>query len=274
MRSRFACPLLLACLPLALAACGDDDDDGGGGSPQVFEVEASEKGVTTLDSVEPGAVEIRFTNTGKKDHSAQIVRLDDGHTAEEGKAVGEAWGENGKPLPEWLTFHGGVGSLPGGESATAVAELEPGDYAIFDIEGEGEKSFAEFTVEGEEGEALPETDGKVEAREYSFTGSDLTAGRGQILFENVGEQPHHLIAAPIKPGKSIGDVRNFVKNESGEAPIDEEKTFVSAIVSGGTSAVIDVDLQSGDYALVCFIPDATGGPPHAVKGMVSAASVE
>ena len=274
MRSRFACLLSLACFPLALAACGDDDDDGGGASPQVFEVEASDKGVTTLDSVEPGAVEIRFTNTGKKDHSAQIVRLDDGHTAEEGKAAGEAWGENGKALPEWLTFHGGVGSLPGGESATAVAELEPGDYAIFDIEGEGEKSFAEFTVEGEEGEELPETDGKVEAREYSFTGSDLTAGRGQILFENAGEEPHHLIAAPIKPGKSIGDVRNFVQSEKGEAPIDEAKTFVSAIVSGGTSAVIDVDLQSGNYALVCFIPDAKGGPPHAVKGMVSAASVE
>ena len=274
MSPRLACLLLTACLPLTVAACGDDDDDGGGASPQVFEVEASDKGVTALQTAEPGAIEIRFTNTGKQDHSAQIVRLDDGHTAAEGKAAGEAWGEKGKPLPEWLSFHGGVGSVPGGESATAVADLEPGDYAIFDIEGQGEQSFAEFTVEGDDGDDLPETDGRVEAREYSFTGSDLTAGRGQILFENAGEQPHHLIAAPIKPGKSIGDVRNFVKNEKGEPPIEEAKTFVSAIVSGGSSAVIDVDLQAGDYALVCFVPDAAGGPPHAVKGMVSAASVE
>ena len=96
----------------------------------------------------------------------------------------------------------------------------------------------------------------------------------QVGFENVGDEPHHLVAAPIKPGKTIGDVRNFIKTEKGAPPFSEEETFDTAILSGGRNAVIDVDLQFGDYALLCFIPDRAGGPPHAVKGMISAASVE
>ena len=264
--------LLLAPVSLALAACGDDDDDGGG-SPQVFEVEATDDGLTAPSDARPGAIEIRFTNSGKRDHTAQVVSLD-GHTVDEVKKAGDAWAENGKALPEWLTFHGGIGNMRPGTSTTAVVELEPGDYAFFDIEGRGKKPYAEFTVEGDDADDLPETDGTIEAREYSFTANSLAAGRGQVRFENVGEEPHHLVAAPLKPGKSIGDVRTFLKNEKGEPPIDEEKTFDTAILSGGSSALIDVDLQAGDYALLCFIPDRAGGPPHAVKGMVSAAAVE
>ena len=273
MRCRLVYLLLIVCIPLALAACGDDDDDGGGDSPQVFEVEASDDGLTSPSAARPGAIEIRFTNSGKQDHSAQIVSLD-GHTVDEVEKAGGMWADDGKPLPEWITFHGGIGNMRPGTSTTAVVELEAGEYAFFDIEGRGKKPYSEFTVEGDDADDLPETDGTIEAREYSFTGSGLEAGRGQVRFENVGEEPHHLVAAPIRPGKTIGDVRNFVKTEKGEPPIDEEKTFDTAILSGGSSALIDVDLQAGDYALLCFIPDRAGGPPHAVKGMVSAASVE
>lgn len=274
MRSRLAFLLLTACLPLSLAACGDDDDEGSD-APQAFEVEANDGGVTAPESADAGALEIRFSNTGKKDHGAQVIKIGDGHTAAEVLEAGEAWGEAGKkPLPEWVTFHGGVASMKPGESGTAVVDLDPGEYAVFDIESDADDAYAEFTVEGDGGEELAETDGTVEAREYSFTGAGLTAGRGQVTFDNAGEEPHHLVAAPIKPGKTIGDVRTFIKTEKGAPPFDEEKTFDTAILSGGTSAVIDVDLQSGDYALLCFIPDRAGGPPHAVKGMISAASVE
>src|SRR5688572_27824532 len=120
MRSLLASTLLLACLPLAITACGDDDDEGGGAAdgPQVFEVQANEGGVTAPESVRPGAIEIRFTNTGEKDHLVQIVALADGHSADEIKEAGEAWGEKGKPLPEWISFVGGVGSTKGGEAAS------------------------------------------------------------------------------------------------------------------------------------------------------------
>jgi hypothetical protein len=272
MRSPLASTLLLACLPLALAACGDDD--GGASGPQVFEVEANEDGVTAPETARPGAVEIRFSNTGERDHSIQVVQLGDGHSAAEIKKAGEAWGERGRALPEWLTFVGGVGDTKGGEAGSAVVDLPAGEYAAVDIEGKGPEPYAEFSVEGDEGEALPETDARVAASEYTFKTESLTSTGGPVLFENAGEEPHHLIAAPLKPGKTKADVLNFLKNEKGAPPIDESKGFGSAILSGGESAVLDLKLQSGVYALLCFVPDRAGGPPHAFKGMATTATVD
>jgi hypothetical protein len=41
--------------------------------------------------------------------------------------------------------------------------------------------------------------------------------------------------------------------------------------AGGT---FEIDLESGrTYAVVCFLPDRAGGPPHAAKGMLSVFSV-
>ena len=53
--------------------------------------EGKETRVTAPESVSPGAVEIRFTNSGKRDHSVQIIRVGDGHTGAEVKKAGDAW---------------------------------------------------------------------------------------------------------------------------------------------------------------------------------------
>jgi hypothetical protein len=265
--------LLFALLALGLTACGDDDDDGGSSQPQAFVVEVNEDGVTAPENVQPGAVEIRFSNTGKRDHSAQLVALGD-HTPEETIAAGERWGEGGGKLPDWIRFVGGVGTTKGGGAGTAVVDLEPGEYAVFDIDSDADDAFAAFTVEGDEGDELPETDGRVEAVEYSFSAEALAAGSQSIRFENAGEEPHHLVGAPLLPGKTEADVKQFVKTEKGKPPVDESKFFNTAILSGGQSAVVDLRLESGDYAFLCFIPDRAGGPPHAAKGMATVVTVE
>ncbi len=265
--------LLLAALAFGLTACGDDDDDGGGGQPQVFEIEANEEGVTAPETAEPGAVEIRFSNTGKRDHSAQVIALD-GHTPEETIKAGEAWGEGGGELPEWVEFAGGVGTTKGGGAGTAVVDLEPGDYAVFDIESDAADAFAAFTVEGDDTAELPETDERIEAAEYSFSAEALAAGSQSVSFENAGEEPHHLVGAPLLPGKTEADVKEFFKTEKGAPPIDESKAFNTAVISGGQSSVVDLRLESGDYAFLCFIPDRAGGPPHVAKGMATVVTVE
>lgn len=275
MHALLLCLILLVSLPVALSACGDDDDDGGGADgPQVFQVQANEDGVTAPESAEPGAIEIRFTNTGKRGHSLQIVELGEGHTAAEVREAGEAWGEKGKPLPDWVGFRGGVGTVKAGEAGSAVVDLPVGQYAAFDIEGDAEQPYAEFTVEGDESDSLPETDARIEASEYEFSAEALTSTGGQVLFENTGDEPHHLVAAPLKPGKTEADLKEFAQTQKGELPIDESKGLDTAILSGGTSAVLDLKLQSGEYALLCFIPDRAGGPPHVAKGMASVATVD
>ncbi len=279
MRLTPALALTLLCLPLGFVACGDDDDDNGSSATlQVFEVQATEEGgdtrITAPASVEPGAVELRFSNEGKEDHSIQIVRMGEGHTPDEIGAAGEAWGDGEAALPDWITFEGGVGSTKPDGSGIAVVDLKPGEYAAFDIDGEGPQPYAEFTVEGDEGESLPEVPAVIEAVEYDFNAEELQAGSQRVLFENTGEEPHHLVAAPLKPGTSEADVKEFAETEEGPPPIVESKAFDVAIISGGESAVVDLRFESGDYGLFCFIPDRAGGPPHVAKGMATTATVE
>jgi hypothetical protein len=273
--------LLLGALTLGFTACGDDDDDDNGSAAalQVFEVQATDKGdetgITAPASAQPGAVELRFSNMGKRDHTAQIIRIDEGHTPEEALDAGAAWGEGeeGASLPDWITFEGGIGSTKPGGSGIAVVDLEPGEYIVFDIEGEGPPPYAAFTVEGDEGEALPEVPAVIEALEYDFNAQELQAGSQRVLFENTGEEPHHLVAAPLKPGTTEADVKEFAETEEGPPPIVESKAFDVAIISGGDSTVVDLRFESGDYGLFCFIPDRAGGPPHVAKGMATTTSV-
>ncbi len=271
--------LLLGALALGFTACGDDDDENGSTAAlQVFEVEARDEGdetaITAPASAQPGAVEIRFSNAGESEHNVQIIRIDEGHTPDEALEAGSAWGEEGEPLPDWITFEGGIGSTTPGGSGIAVVDLEPGEYVAFDIEGSGPRPYAAFTVEGDEGEPLPEVPAVVEAVEYDFNTQELQAGSQRVLFENTGEEPHHLVAAPLKPGATEADFRDWAETEEGPPPIVESKTFDTAIISGGESAVVDLRFESGGYGLVCFIPDRAGGPPHVAKGMATTTSVE
>jgi hypothetical protein len=41
-----------------------------------------------------------------------------------------------------------------------------------------------------------------------------------------------------------------------------------------TSATIDVDVEPGNYAWLCFVPDPGSGQPHAALGMIAALTVQ
>ena len=45
-------------------------------------------------------------------------------------------------------------------------------------------------------------------------------------------------------------------------------------LEAGTQQVAKLDLKRGKYALLCFVSDRKGGPPHMAKGMIAEASVE
>jgi len=264
--------LSVVVLSLALGACGDDDDSSGGADAAVASFEVSGDGMTGPESVEAGAVRVEFTNSTDDDASVTLIRIDGDHTADEARKAGEAWGDGGKPLPEWITFEGGSGSVPAGKSFSAVQELTAGNYVGIDIDS---NKFSEFEVTGDGEAELPSTDAKIDAVEYSFDSSGLKAGKQQVTFTNNGKEPHFALAAPIKPGNTIEDVKKSLKSDSGpDAPIIEDKTVSTGILDGGRSQVVDLELQKGDYVLVCFVGDREGGPPHAFKGMVSEAVVE
>lgn len=269
-----------AALALIGAGCGsdDDNDDGGGGEPAqpsrlAIELSGSSKKPTfdVPDSVEGGVVEIEFTSSVGGEHSAQIVGARDGHTPQEALEAGAAWGEQGKPLPDWVILAGGTGDVRQGETATVTQELPPGSYVVADL---ATNVSAEFEVRGEAGAGEVAADGgTITATEYAFETEGLEAGRTTVLFDNAGQEPHLIGAIALKEGRTFAEARRFFRTEKGEPPIDESRTFNTAVVEGGGKQAVQLDLDAGKYVLLCFIPDRRGGPPHVAKGMISEATV-
>jgi len=61
---------------------------------------------------------------------------------------------------------------------------------------------------------------------------------------------------------------------SGPPPIDFENGFTTAVIDGGIEQVTDLELKKGKYAMICFIQDRKGGPPHVMQGMIAEANVQ
>jgi len=268
----------------AVAGCGGDEPSAGSRVLNVSIAEPAPNRVafTLPDSVQAGAVRLRLTNRGREPHEATLLRIDGGHTVAEALQV---INNEGGPIPDWLHAVGGVATVRPGQSSTSVQNLAPGRYHLVDLEsGEAENApsgaqrggIATLQVTGEAGEPeLPATSAQIVAYEYGFRTQGLKAGTNNVLFDNTGAQLHHAVAAPILPGRSLAEVRTFAvsENASGPPPIDFERTVATAVLDGRTQQVAQLDLSRGRYALLCFIQDRSGGPPHVVKGMISEVTV-
>jgi hypothetical protein len=270
-----SCACLIALIAaLALVACGDSEDS----QELSFTVESKGKAttVTAPESAEAGLAEITLTNDSDSEADLQLIRVEGDRTPEEvveglGKAI------QGQEFPEWFFAAGGVGSLEAGESATVEQVLQPGDYYAFNTSGgpPDAKSAAVTKVSGEESdEEIEQGDATVEAAEYVFNAETLPSGDAEIAFDNIGAQPHHLIASKIKGEATAEDVEKAFKEEKGPPPLEEKGTKSTAVLEGGEAQLITLDLEPGRYALYCFITDREGGPPHALKGMVDEVEVE
>jgi plastocyanin len=285
-RTRFARVALVlgaGVAALALGACGDDDDNGGESAKTqtlTASVDAAGK-VTGLKSIEAGLVKVDFKNNGKMPYDLQLVKVDGNQTSADVLKITNSDAEGGK-IPDWLHGVGGVGTLPPGKSGSATQVLAPGKYhALAEPDTEGERgpepTAASFEVTGSASDAtLPQTDATVDAFEYAFKANGLKAGTNEVTFSNTGRELHHVVAAPIQPGKTLADAKKFFQSEgepSGAPPVDFENGFSTAVLDGGAEQVTTFNLKSGKYAFVCFLPDRAGGPPHVAKGMITEVDV-
>jgi hypothetical protein len=272
-----AAAVAMAVGALIASGCGGDDEKKA--KPQRLSVAVSEQGkdrparLSVSSAPRPGVVTAELRNTGKLAHSAGLIRIDGNHTPQE---VLKLIKTEGGPIPAWVHAAGGVQEIRPGTSGSATQRLVVGNYFVLD-DAEGVKpAISRFTVEGDDaGGDLPSATAKIEAREYSFTASGLKAGKNTVEFANRGGQIHHVVAARIKPGGTIADVRKGLNQERGEPPLDFESAASTQVLDGGGALVTQLDLpKSGKYALMCFVQDRQGGPPHVAKGMVTETQVE
>jgi plastocyanin len=272
-----------AILSLALVTgCGDDDDessDSGGdaATAKPLDIDLSGAGDKVAfdvpKQVEAGLTEITINNGTQKPQDLQLILVQGDHSAQEVVKAFQQVGQGGKPIPSWFLAGGGTGTVPPGQSGSVTQVLESGTYYGFTTGGQG---YTPIEVTGDAADAgLPEADATVTAFEYGFEGEGLEAGKNEVLFENTGAQPHHAIIAPIIGDATIEDVKTFIKTEKGKPPIAFEQETSTAVLEGGDGQVTTLNLEKpGRYAFLCFISDRQGGPPHALKGMISEIEVE
>ena len=268
-----------------LPACGSDDDESSAAKPAKLPVEVTDpaKGKVAIQapsSVKAGPVELTLTNSGKAPHVAQIVGVEGKHPVEE---VIKKFLEKpeGAPTPPWAHYVGGAPAPPG-KTGTAIQLLEPGTYYIVDSGDDGESNaseggIAKLDVTGKGGGKLPHAEASITAKEYSFETSRLKAGKNRITFDNAGKEPHHAVGFPLHKGATIAEVKKLFASEQepkGPPPVDFQQAVGTAVLDGGHKQVADIELKPGKYALVCFISDRQGGPPHLAKGMISEAEIK
>jgi hypothetical protein len=229
------------------------------------------------DTVPAGLTRIRLSNNGQEHHHAQIARLHPGHTVAELRDTLAAG-----VLPRWVTFVGGPGVPAPGRPSQVLVSLEAGSYAILCFVESGDRvphlakgMIRELAVVA--GTAPKEPEPKADARmvlldyEFGMTPS-LTAGRRTIKVENRGPQLHEVEFVRLQPGKTVADVLAWLKTKAGPPP--GEPYGGTAALQAGEVNYVTADFPKGDYALLCFVPDAGDGRRHVAHGMVGQIRVD
>lgn len=266
-------------MSLLLAACGGEaarreaatKEAPPVAGPNVVEFRSREYQFDAPQSVAAGPTTIRLVNEGKEVHHVSLVRLEEGKTLKDLMAAVAA----GAPPPAWAVDVGGPSAAMPGATIEASMELKPGHYAVlcFVPAADGmphvmKGMVRELTV-GEPtatARALAPADIVMTLDDYSFTtDKPITAGPHSIRVENKAAQSHEMVLVKLEPGKTAEDFARFAEKPAGPPPgvlLDG----VAALARGEVNEVT-VDFQPGEYALLCFVPDAKDGKPHVMHGM-------
>lgn len=111
------------------------------------------------------------------------------------------------------------------------------------------------------------------AEDYVFTGPEqLESGRQTVRLLNRGRDVHQIQFLALPSGKSITDVERALASRSPSLPNWLRRHGGVNSVAPGDEASVSMQLESGDYLLLCGIPDVAGRP-HAMRGMVRALRV-
>ena len=256
------------------------------GLPELsFRITASALDATTLESP-AGPVLLTVENAGKEPgDSVTLVRLPEGLTIDE--AMAQAATPTPSLFPDWVwdaTWSGGPLVDPG-QTESAVVDLSPGDwYAV-------SAGFAQrpvpITVTGAANAtpsalAEPEAAVDVTMQDFAFVMPEEIASGPQVWrVDNAGPQPHLMIVDRVPDGTTFDQVISSLQSlMTGGTPAAgglAEQDFQGAggleASSVGQTAWIELDLEPGTYAAICFMPDHDTAQPHALLGMVTVFTV-
>jgi hypothetical protein len=263
----FRAPLSLAAALVAVCSSRAEAQ-----APRMIHVTGSDYEFQAPDTVPAGPATIHFTFTTEANewHHAQLVRLEDGKTIAD---FGGAFASQGPP-PSWVAWVGGPNSPDVAGASNATVVLRPGRYLWLCIipSADGKlhvtKGMArEMVVIGAAGGSLPTPDNVVLLTDYDFNVTKpLTAGRQVIRIRNTSGQFHEALIVQLMPGKTAEDFAKWAEAPGGPPPAKGVGGVVA--LDNGQANNIEVTLEPGRYALICFLPSSKDGRPHFLHGMI------
>lgn len=106
------------------------------------------------------------------------------------------------------------------------------------------------------------------AEDYAFTGPEqLESGWQRVRLINRGRDVHQVQFLALPPEKTLADVERALAARSPSLPNWLRRHGGVNSVAPGDEASVGIQLDPGDYVLLCGIPDVAGRP-HAMRGML------
>jgi hypothetical protein len=244
--------------------------------PPVVRVSGMDFSFDAPDVIPAGLTEFRFMNKGPSLHHMQILKLEGGKTVDDLRAALA----NPGPPPAWVKALGGPNAPAPGLESNATLMLEPGNYALIcfvDIGGpphfmKGMVRALRVAPSTDASAPTPKVDVTATLFDYGFKlSSPIEAGTRTIRVLNGGAQPHEIELVRLAPGVSAADFLKWIGKMEGPPP-GKALGGVSAI-DVGASQYFTSDFAPGNYALICFLPDAKDGKPHFTHGMIQQITV-
>jgi hypothetical protein len=271
-------------------------------------VTATDYGFDVPPEIEGGVVRVTLQNNGAMRHEAVIVAAGETPLDRLKQDLTQVVLGDGKPMPEYLRFQGGVSLVPGGTSEMSFLTLPPGNYVMVctltdadslqtellpDGAGpppEGEQlqfhydrgMAAPFTVRKTNAAPMPPTDATVVARDWAFEIPALVPGFKVLTFRNDGQQNHSLAVAEfpddVDEARARAAFQTLLAADAehpvpDDTPVPADVAFAGPLSSGGQST-FPMNLKvHRTYVFACYMTDRTGGPLHATgKGMIAYAT--
>jgi hypothetical protein len=249
----------------------------------VVTVTATDYAFQAPDTIASGRTTFHLVNKGPDMHHVWLVKLEQGKTLAD---LVEATKTPG-PLPKWAVEVGGPNTpMPGGES-WATVDLEAGRYVmacVIPAKTDGQPHFMkgmvkELAVTARRGvpqagkSVAPAADVVMTLDDYDFrVSSPITTATKTIRLRNVAEQTHEAIIIKLDPGTTVQQFLGAMEKPQGPPP----GALIGGItgIAKGRTVDIPASFTPGDYALICFVPDAKDGKPHLAHGMVKQFSVK
>ena len=230
----------------------------------------------------------------------EFWQLPEGVTVDDVMAFFEEAEETGDfGVPEFfydMVWNGGP-ATSAGETRGVVLDLTPGEWVVnlFSYNPQTDESNNNPVTVSVTGE-MPElddltSDAVIDMVEMDFVVPEsFTSGPQIWQLTGSGAQPHHLVLSRVPDGTTEEQVIELAGSymappaspEAAASPVvqpatlsfeDIQDIFESLLLTEGNYNLIEVDLEPGTYAMICFLP-APDGTPHVMMGMVEVITVE